>query len=220
MKNLQKGFVVPVVVIIVILVIGGGVYVYTKNKVEDKNTNIHTASSKDISDAQVVAALNADLVSPESYPDRYKTNSKYQYKLQKDSQDKEYYAVAVREGVSTAVNTILGIYKGDLNGDGYADAFVWMNSCTNSDCGYGERIVINGKDGTGTSIKFIEPDTISGWSGGKETQLDAVKIDQGIIYITSSTFKDSGDYKVAKNLPKQTKKFKLQGDTLIEIKVV
>ena len=201
--------IISTIVIIALLVIVGGVYIY-------KNTQ--TVSSKEISDAQVVAALNADLVSAESHPDSYKTDSKYQYQLQKDSQGREYYAVTVKESMSTAVNTVLGIYKGDLNGDTYTDAFVWVNSCTNSDCGYGERIVINKKDGTGVLMKFTGPDTISGWSGGAETRLDAVKIDQGIIYITSSTFKDSRDYKIANNLPTQTKKFKLQGDKLIEVK--
>jgi hypothetical protein len=217
MKKNKKGFALTgLLLIIAILAIGGGAYYYYNKSSKPKD--ITGQNEKDISDEQVIAALNADLVSSQSYPDTYKTNSKYQYKLQKDSQGKEFYGVTVQENTSIATNTVLGIYKGDLNGDTYADALVWVNSCTNSDCGYGLRIVLNKKDGMGASIKFTQPDTISGWSGGDETRLDVVEIDQGVIYITSSTFKDSGDYKVAKNLPKQTKKFKLQGDKLIEVK--
>jgi hypothetical protein len=175
---------------------------------------------KNITDAEVVAALNAYLLSPKNYPDTYKTNSKFEYQIEQNSQGKKNYTVTVHESQSTSVNSVLGIYKGDLNNDGYDDAFVWTNSCpdTDSSCGYGYAVVINKKDGTGDSILEKTPSVLSGWSGGNETKLEDVKIQDGIIYITSSTFKDSSDYKLANNLPKQTKKFKLQGNDLVEVK--
>jgi hypothetical protein len=107
-----------------------------------------------------------------------------------------------------------------LNNDGYSDALVWVSSCSaHNDCAHGLRVVLNNKNGAGTeTVNLRTPDTISGWSGGSSTVFDAVKIENGIVYITSSSFYNSGDYKSATKLPKQTKRFQLQGSNLVEIK--
>ena len=50
MKNLQKGFVVPLLIIIAVLVIGGGVYLYTQNKSATidapVSTNVQSTTTK------------------------------------------------------------------------------------------------------------------------------------------------------------------------------
>lgn len=176
---------------------------------------------KDFTDEQVVATINAELLSPIAHPYTYQDNlkSQFQYKLNAQGDYTITFRNSNKDG-NLNTKTILGIYKGDLNNDDYIDALVWANTCAHidNDCAYGLRVVLNNKDGTGKLIFGYSPDVISGWSGGNETRLDNVKIEGGIIYITSGTFKSEDDPKSSIDLPKQTKKFKIQGNDMIEVK--
>jgi hypothetical protein len=227
MKNNQKGFAVPLIIAIVAIVaIGVGIYAYDNNKSSDTiattNENVpvnntttqnngtvtsQPTQSKDLTDVQVVAALNATFASH--------NKTKYQYQNQQDTQGKTVYSVSVDNGI----NTVDAIYKGDLNNDGYSDALVWVGSCsTDNDCAHGLRVVLNNKNGAGIEMTNLRTqDTISGWSGSS-TVFDFVKIENGIVSITSSSFYSSGDWKTATKLPRQTKKFQLQGNQLVEVK--
>ncbi|MES2437131.1 MAG: hypothetical protein V4519_03885 [Patescibacteria group bacterium] len=216
MRKYEKGFIrVVSIIVITIVAISASVYLSTKiNSVNSSTSDtegvlssIEITDMTDLTDQQIVDALNIGLIS--------QNRAKYQYLTQQDAQGNTIYGVAVDNGF----NKIDAIYKGDLNNDKYADALVWVSSCTKGDCAYGLRLVLNNQDKTGESVEnFRTPDTISGWSGGNATVLEKVVIEKGFVYITSSSFYSSGDWKSAEKLLRQIKKFQLKDKELVEVR--
>lgn len=210
---------IPVALIFALIVLGGGAYAYSQW--------VHT-NPEDITDDQIVQALSVHLnaaLDSNRHPNVSHTIPKYEH--HRDSQGNGYYAATFTttypDSTHLTIYTIEEVYRGDLNNDRYTDAFIRLSICSESrsnveSCAYGVRIVLNNKNGTAQALQPNTPGVISGWSGGSETRFEKVAIRDGIISITSSTFKSSDYYKTAHNLPKQTKKFMLQGNELIELK--
>ena len=210
MKNTQQGFVGIILIIILAIAIGaGGTYYLTKKQKTDVqiNSSIPTQpEQKENPRAQAETPVTVKvpaIVSPE---------------VKKDLTDQQITSAVTTD--LSGKNKVEGIYKGDLNSDGYPDAFVWLSLySTEGEPAHALEIVIQKKDGSAESIKNLTfPYTIATWSGGASTKLDSVKIESDIIYITSSSFYDNDNYKVANKLPKQTKKFQLTGSTLVEVR--
>lgn len=79
MKNLQKGFIAPLLIAIVVLIIGGSVYVYTKNKQVPRVNSVENAQNTNLlqtiatsTPTQVVATANWKTYRNEKYRFEFK----------------------------------------------------------------------------------------------------------------------------------------------------
>lgn len=224
MKHTQRGFagIVLVIILAVVLTAGGTYYVATKQK-----TNIQTDTFS-TSTAEQNKSQN-ETQNDKANPSATSTTGKSQT-LSFDSSSKVNVPEIKKELTGTQIALALGnklsaknkiekVYRGDLNNDGYSDALVVLSLYSSEgEPGRGFEIVIQKKEGSVELVSnLMIPDSISGWSGGASTNFDSVKIENSIAYITSSSFYNSGNWKIAQKLPTQTKKFQLVSNSFTEI---
>ena len=205
MKNYQKeGFVIPLVLgIIALLVIGLGSYVYFNkhSKIllpnQTKNNIANQVINTKLSDDEIVSALGG-------CSDKSGNNT---IKFTKNPKG-DGYVCTNYFGDSFGVSMIT---HGDINNDGYEDAVVINISCGGS-CGTSSSVVINQKDGTGKVVGYTGLNDALMGGGVNQTSIEKMSIDNGIISVTAQGFKDQTDWNTV-----VTKKFKLEGNNLVEL---
>jgi hypothetical protein len=214
---MKKGFILPLILIIIAaLVVGGGAYFYfnhTKtqpkltaedngepipalrnfneqitsttsagNQASSSSASNNSGSLKALTDTQIIETLN------KSSSSNFKDCGNGHYCYESDGWHYD----------------IINIWKGDINNDGYEDAFVYSGGCAAS-CGTSLGVVMNNKDSTLSSFG-ASSDLILGVSAQK-TGIKDIKIKDGVIYITATCWYGKCD--------DGTKSFRLIGNVLI-----